>query len=111
MRYKEYFDKFFDKQRTKVQEKIIWTLELIEDMEHVPQKYLKHIADSSGLYEIRVQQGSDIFRILCFFDNDRIVVLMNGFKKKSQKIPKRYLLRAGEIKKAYEKEKNTERFS
>jgi hypothetical protein len=54
MRYKEYFDEFFDKQRTKVQEKIIWTLELIEDMEHVPQKYLKHIADSSGLYEIRV---------------------------------------------------------
>lgn len=66
--YKNYFQDFFLKQRDKVKDKIIWTFELIEDLQRIPETYLKHIEHTDGLFEIRVQQGSDIFRIFCFFD-------------------------------------------
>ena len=53
--YKEYFSEFFEKQRQKVKDKIIWTLELIEDLPRVPVVYLKHIENTDGIYEVRVQ--------------------------------------------------------
>lgn len=105
VRYKGHFDKFFTAQRTKVKEKIIWTLELIEDLEMVPERYLKHLTDTDGLYEIRVKSGTDIFRIFCFFDFDKLVILMNGFQKKSQKTPKSQIEQAIKIKREYESEK------
>jgi hypothetical protein len=52
--YKHYFEAFFVRQRKKVQEKIVWTLTLIEELEKVPETYLKHIENTNGLYEIRV---------------------------------------------------------
>ena len=65
--YKDYFDKFFSKQSTKVKEKIIWTIELIETQRKIPEVYFKHIENTKGIYEIRVQQGSNIYRIFCFY--------------------------------------------
>ena len=85
--YREYFQNFFDKQSKKVKAKIMWTFNLIEDLERVPETYLKHIENTGGLYEIRVQSGSDIFRFFCFFDKGQLVVLINGFQKKTQKTP------------------------
>jgi hypothetical protein len=70
--YKDYFQEFFVKQRDKVKEKIVWTFELIEELQRVPETYLKHLENTDGLYEIRVQQRSDIFRIFCFFDQRTI---------------------------------------
>jgi phage-related protein len=81
--YKDYFESFFVKQRLKVKDKIIWTFQLIEYLQRVPESYLKHIENTDGLYEIRIQQGSDIFRIFCFFDQRQLVVLANGFQKKT----------------------------
>ena len=103
--YKDYFNEFFVKQRDKVKEKIIWTFDLIEELQRVPETYLKHLENTEGLYEIRVQQGSDIFRIFCFFDQGQLVVLMNGFQKKDQKTPKKEIEKALKIKAEYEKEK------
>lgn len=103
--YKNYFEKFFIKQRDKVKDKIIWTLELIEDLQRVPETYLKHIENTEGLFEIRIQQGSDIFRIFCFFDQGQLVILANGFQKKTQKTPKQEIEKALKIKKEYENEK------
>ena len=87
--YKDYFEEFFSKQKQKVKDKIIWTFALIEELNRVPETYLKHIENTEGLFEIRIQQGSDIFRIFCFFDRGQLVVLANGFQKKSQKTPKK----------------------
>lgn len=103
--YKDYFEEFFVKQRQKVKEKIVWTFDLIEELEKVPEIYLKHLENTEGLYEIRVQQGSDIFRIFCFFDQGQLVVLANGFQKKTQKTPKREIEKAEKIKNEYESEK------
>ena len=103
--YKSYFEDFFVKQKSKVQDKIIWTFDLIEELPRVPETYLKHIENTVGLYEIRVKIGSDIFRIFCFFDDGKLVVLANGFQKKSQKTPKSEIEKALKIKKEYEQEK------
>ena len=103
--YKDYFEEFFVKQRDKVKDKIIWTLELIEEVHNVPETYLKHITKTEGLFEIRVQQGSDIFRIFCFFDKKKLVVLANGFQKKTQKTPKKEIDKALKIKEEYFNEK------
>lgn len=102
--YKDYFQEFFAKQRDKVKDKIIWTLELIEELPKIPETYLKHLESTDGLYEIRVQQGSDIFRIFCFFDQGQLVVLANGIQKKDQKTPKKDIEKALKIKQEYENE-------
>lgn len=78
---------------------------MLEQLATVPETYLKHLAGSSGLYEIRVQQGSDIFRIFCFFDEGKLVVLINGFQKKTQKTPKGELQKAEKLKAAYYEDK------
>ena len=96
--YKEYFQDFFIKQRPKVKDKIIWTLDIIEDLQRIPETYLKHLESTDGLFEIRIQQGSDIFRVFCFFDNGQLVVLTNGFQKKTQKTPKQEIEKALKIK-------------
>ncbi len=87
-----------------MKDKIIWTLRLVEELRVIPEAYLKHIENTNGLYEIRVQTGNDIFRIFCFFDQGKIVVIMNGFQKKDQKTPKKEIERALKIKREYENE-------
>ena len=103
--YKNYFQDFFSKQREKVKAKIIWTIELVEELQRVPETYLTHIDNTDKLYEIRVQSGSDIFRIFYFFDDGKLVVITNGFQKKSQKTPKKEIETALKIKAEYENEK------
>lgn len=61
--------------------------------------------DTDGLYEMRIQQGSDIYRIFCFFDTGKLVVLANGYQKKTQRTPKKEIDKAIRIKKEYEQEK------
>jgi len=78
---------------------------LIENLPRVPDLYLKHIESTDGLYEIRVQMGSDIYRIFCFFDQGQLVVIANGFQKKSQKTPRQEIELALKIKGEYENEK------
>ena len=102
--FKNYFESFFIKQNEKVQKKIIWTINLIEEIQNVPETYLKHIKGTDGLYEARVQAGSNIFRIFCFFDQGQLVVLMNGFQKKAQKTPKTEIDKALKIMKEYEQQ-------
>ena len=102
--YKDYFERFFLKQSEKVKAKIIWTIELIEELERIPETYFKHLESTNGLYEIRVKQGRDIFRIFCFFDQGKLIVLTTGFQKKKQKTPKKEIEKALKIKEEYENE-------
>jgi phage-related protein len=103
--YKNYFEDFLIKQVQKVKDKILWTLFLIEEQRQVPETYLKHLEGTNGLYEIRVQFGSDIFRIFCFFDEGKLVILTNGFQKKTQKTPKLEITKALKIMKEYYEDK------
>ena len=103
--YKNYFEEFLTNQRQKVKEKIVWTFLLIEELYKIPETYLKHLEGTDGLYEIRIQLGSDIFRIFCFFDEGKLVVLANGFQKKTQKTPKQEIAKALKIMEEYYEDK------
>ena len=92
--YKHYFEEFLSNQTQKVQDKIYKILEAIETLERIPANYLKLIVGTNGLYEARIQLGNNIWRVFCFFDGGRLVILLNGFQKKTQKTPQ------GEIEKA-----------
>jgi len=102
--YKDYFEGFFLKQTDNVRAKIIWTIQLIEELERVPGNYLKHIESTNGLYEIRIKWSKDIFRIFCFFDHEKLIILINGFQKKTQKTPKKEIDRALKIREEYKNE-------
>jgi phage-related protein len=103
--YEEHYLNFFNELKPEVQKKFNWTLLLISTVERVPEKYLKHITGSKGLYEVRVESASDIFRVFCFFDEDKLVILLNGFQKKTWKTPKNQMKRAELLKEQYYYEK------
>lgn len=107
--YRDYFDKFFALQTQKVRDKIIKVLDIVENIERIPATYLKYIEGTDGLFEIRVQLASNIFRVFCFFDGNKLVVLLSGFQKKTQKTPRNEIKRAEALMKEYFEEKNKER--
>jgi len=104
--YKNYFAEFLSGQKQAVKDKIYWTINLIESVPMVSEKFLKKLAGTDGLFEIRIEVGSDIFRIFCIFDDRRLVILLNGFAKKTQKTPKREIDRALRLKEQYYEEKS-----
>jgi len=103
--YKNYFFDFFDSQPEKVKNKIDQVLYVISIAERIPKKFFDHISGTDGLYEIRVEFNSNIYRIFCCFDEGNIVVLFNGFQKKAQKTPSSEIERALKIKREYFNEK------
>jgi len=92
---------FYNAQTLAVQGKIDWVIDLVKTLPQIPEKYLKHIEGTSGLYEMRIKLGSNIYRIFCFFDEGRLVILLNGFQKKSEKTPKSEIIKAERLKKQY----------
>ena len=73
--YKHYFEEFLKNQSIKVQDKIFKIIEAIETLERIPSQYLEDIKDTDGLYEARVKLGSNIWRVFCFFDKGKLVIL------------------------------------
>lgn len=106
--YKHYFEDFFKAQTQKVRDKIIKVPDIVEQTEHIPQNYLKYIEGTNGMFEIRIQLGNNIFRVFCFFDDNKLVVLLSGFQKKTQKTPKGEIQRAERLMREYYEEKKME---
>lgn len=99
--FKNYFKDFFEEQPEKVKEKIDYVLFVITVAERIPLKFFKHIESTVGLYEIRVEYKNNIYRIFCCLDRGNIVVLFNGFQKKSQKTTSAEINKALKIMKEY----------
>jgi phage-related protein len=99
--YGKYFNEFYSKLGKDLQDKIDWTFELIKAVNQIPKKYFKHLESTDGVYEIRVEFESNIYRILCFFDEGNLVILINSFQKKSQKTPSSEIELAKKLKKQY----------
>lgn len=104
--YEDRFEKFLISQPEKVQDKIFKIIEAIETLQRIPSTYLKHLKDTDGLYEARIQLGSNIWRVFCFFDDDKLVVLLNAFVKKTQLTPKNEIKKALLLKQQYHENKN-----
>jgi phage-related protein len=104
--YKNYFQDFLLEQPLKAQDKIYKVLEAIETLERIPTSYLKYLVGTKGLYEARIRLGTDIWRVFCFFDQGRIVILLSGFVKKTQKTPRNEIDKALNLMMDYYNEKN-----
>lgn len=90
-----------------VRDKINFVLQMVETQRMIPKKFFRFIEGSDGIYEIRVEIESNIYRIFCCMDEGALVVLFHGFQKKSQKTPLKEIKKAETIKKEYFKSKET----
>lgn|SRR5574344_367038 len=107
--YKDYFKNFKRTLARNVLDKIYAVFLLIMTVEDIPSTVFRSIKGVKGLYEIRVEEGGNIYRIFCCFDESNLVILFNGFQKKTQKTPQDQMDRAGRIMKEYFNEKNNGR--
>lgn len=99
--YKNHFWDFYNAQTLEVQKKIDWVIGLVRTLQVVPVKFFKHLEGTDGLYEMRIKVGSDIYRVFCCFDKGNLVILFNGFQKKSEKTPKQEIEKAERLKQQY----------
>lgn len=99
--YGNYFKDFYNKLDKKVQDKIDYVFELVMTVEHIPKRFFDHMTGTDGIFEIRVEYESNIYRIFCFFDAGNLIVLINSFQKKSEKTPKSEIELAEKLKKQY----------
>lgn len=106
--YRNYFEDFLKEQPVKIQDKIFKVIEIIESYERIPTQYLKYISGTPGLFEARIKLGSNIWRVFCFFDEGKLVILLNGFQKKTQKTPKKEIDKATRLMAEYLAEKQME---
>ena len=81
--------------------KVSWVLRLISELTIIPSNYFKKLPDTNDIWEVIIDSGSDAFRILGFLHKNNIVLLTNGFQKKTQKTPKKEIELAETLKKDY----------
>ncbi|HEY5326596.1 MAG TPA: type II toxin-antitoxin system RelE/ParE family toxin [Mucilaginibacter sp.] len=99
--HKHYFQEFYFDADDKLKEKIGYVFRLIQTVDKVPEKFLKHLEGKNGLYEIRIEVSNNIYRIFCCFDKGNLIVLFNAFQKKSQKTPTQEIALAEKLKTEY----------
>ena len=96
-----HFTEFYLEQTSIVQEKIEYVLRIVRQVERISKRFFDHMEVTDGLYEIRIEVESNIFRIFCCFEEGNIVILFNGFQKKTQKTPETEIERAERLKQKY----------
>src|SRR3989304_5434048 len=99
-------EEFLDSLTGKQAQKVTWVLELIEELDIVPVQYFKKLIDTENIWEVRIQFGNDIFRLLGFFESGALLIITNGFAKKKQKTPPQEIELAVIRKNDYLKRKN-----
>jgi phage-related protein len=92
---------YLDSLSGKQVQKVVWVLQIIEELDVVPTKYFKKLVNTDDIWEVRVQLGNNIFRLLGFFEDEQVVILTHGFTKKDQKIPKNEIELAEQRKREY----------
>ena len=92
---------FLDSLSSKWSKKVTWVLKLIEELDIIPSRYFKKLTDTEGIWECRIQFGSNIIRLFCFFLSNDVVVLTHGIVKKTSKLPKKEIEKAEYYKRDY----------
>ena len=101
--YKNFFWDFYNPLDKKLKDKVDYVLQIVISVERISTKFFKHIDD--GIYEIRIEYKSDIYRIFSFFDEGRLIILLHGIQKKTQKTPRKELDRAKKLRREYYEKK------
>ncbi|MCL1473953.1 type II toxin-antitoxin system RelE/ParE family toxin [Argonema antarcticum] len=94
-------EEFLDSLSGKQAQKVLWVLRLIQELDSVSSKYFKKLVNADDIWEVRINAGNNTFRLLGFFDNDNLVILTNGFAKKTQKVPSQQIDLAEQRKQDY----------
>ena len=89
---------FYFSQKPEVQDKIDWVIGLVRSLRMIPEKFFKYLEGTDGLFEIKIKVGTDTYRVFCFFDHGNLIILLNGFQKKSDKTPKNEIEKANRLK-------------
>lgn len=97
--YGGYFERFISRLSGKELKKLDYIISLLESEDRLPVKFIKFLRDE--LYELRMEYSGNIYRVFFIFDEGKIVVLFNGFQKKSRKTPDNEIEKALKIKEAY----------
>ncbi len=97
--YKHYFQEFINQLNKVERKKLAYVLDMLKTQQRISTKFVKFLIND--LYELRIECNSNIFRLFFIFDNDNIIVLFNGFQKKSQKTPKQEIDKALKLKEEY----------
>ena len=103
--YKDYFWDFYNPLNQNIKEKIDYVLQIVISVQRIPAKFFKHLED--GIYEIRIEVGGNIYRIFTFFDDNKLVILLHGFQKKTQKTPRKEIERAKKLRQDYYEDKES----
>nr|VFK17495.1 MAG: Phage-related protein [Candidatus Kentron sp. LFY] len=82
-------EEFLDSLSPKQAQKVVWVLQLVEEIDIVPVRYFKKLTGTDEIWEVRIDVGGDTFRILGFPDGKRFVVLNHAFQKKTRKTPEK----------------------
>ena len=106
--FEDHFKEFKKTLNKETLKKLYQVLTLIMVVEVVPEKFLQAIEGRKGLYEIRIEQGRNIYRVFCCFDEGNLIILFNGFQKKTQKTPIRQIEKAEALMKRYFEQKNSQ---
>ena len=106
--FEDHFKEFKKTLNRDTLKKLYQVLTLIMVVEVVPEKFLQAIEGRKGLYEIRIEQGRNIYRVFCCFDEGNLIILFNGFQKKTQKTPIRQIEKAEALMKRYFEQKNSQ---
>ena len=104
--YGGYFERFISTLTEKELRKLDYIISLLESEDRLPVKFIKFLRD--GLYELRMEYGSNTYRVFFIFDDGQIVVLLSGYQKKTQKTPQAEIDKALKIKKAYYGDKQSQ---
>lgn len=103
--YKNYFWDFYNSSNQKVKDKIDYVLQIVISVKKIPTKFFKHLED--GIYEIRIEVGGNIYRVFSFFDDNKLVILLHGFQKKTRKTPRKEIDRAKKLRRDYYEDKKS----
>jgi putative addiction module killer protein len=102
--YKDYFWEFYNPLHQKIKDKVDYVLQIVISVQRISTKFFKHLED--GIYEIRIEVGSNIYRIFSFFDDNKLVILLHGFQKKTQKTPRKEIEQAKKLRRMYYEDKS-----
>lgn len=103
--HKNYFKEFYVEQSMEVRREINYSMSMVETQLIVPKKFFSRIIGSDGIYEIKAEYEGNIYRVMCCMDKGAVVILFQGFQKKTQKTPQKEIRMAERLKKEYFKEK------
>ena len=102
--YKDYFLKFINSLNDSQARKVFYVIDMLKSQERLSEKFVKHLED--GIYELRAEYAGDIFRVLFIFDEGQIILLFNGFHKKTQKTPRKEIDLAKKLRREYYDDKS-----